>query len=252
MTWNPNQYHKFKTEREQPFNDLLQLINIRPNLQVIDLGCGTGELTAQLHDLLPYSQVLGIDSSAQMLEKAQGDNKSLRFELKEIQDLQGQWDIIFSNAALQWLPDHQQLIPQLFSRLKPQGQLIVQLPSNKNHIAYRLIQDLIRKAPFRDYLQGFEFELNALGINDYAETLYNCRAANITVLEKVYPCIMEDYRGIIEWVKGTALTPYLQRLSTEQQAEFLAVYAQDLQKALPQSPLFFGFRRILFAASMPE
>lgn len=250
MTWNPEQYHKFKTEREQPFQDLIQLINIRPDLQIIDLGCGTGELTAQLQKILPHSHILGIDSSAEMLSHTHSDH-NLRFELIDIKEIQGQWDIVFSNAALQWLPDHHTLIPYLFSLLKPQGQLIIQLPSNQNHMAYRLIRNIVKEPPFRDYLNGFEFELTALGISEYAEILFRSGGVDITVLEKVYPCIMQDFRGIIEWVRGTALTPYLSRLSPVQQNEFLAVYAQRLQAAFPEQPVFYGFRRILLAATKP-
>ena len=112
MTWNPAQYHKFQKERFAPFEDLIQLIHIRPGLKVIDLGCGTGELTRRLADLLPDSDVLGLDSSDEMLEKAQAQARpGLRFQKGQIEEAEGQWDLVFSHAALQWVDDHRALWP---------------------------------------------------------------------------------------------------------------------------------------------
>ncbi|HEX5808123.1 MAG TPA: methyltransferase domain-containing protein, partial [Anaerolineales bacterium] len=103
MAWEPKQYHKFQAERSAPFFDLLALVEIRPNLKVVDLGCGTGELTRQLADALPDSDVTGIDSSAQMLEKASPlSSPNLHFEQGDQAQLTGEWDLIFSNAALHW------------------------------------------------------------------------------------------------------------------------------------------------------
>src|SRR5512143_449393 len=100
MPWDPKQYHKFQAERSAPFFDLLALVEIRPNLKVVDLGCGTGELTRQLADTLPDSDVTGIDSSSQMLEKAASyASANLRFEQGDQSQLTGEWDLIFSNAA---------------------------------------------------------------------------------------------------------------------------------------------------------
>src|SRR5687768_16164416 len=107
MTWDPNQYHKFQAERSAPFFDLLTLVEVRPNLKVVDLGCGTGELTQKLADALPDSDVTGIDSSLQMLEKAASLSRSgLHFEQGDQSQLTGEWDLIFSNAALQWSEYH--------------------------------------------------------------------------------------------------------------------------------------------------
>ena len=112
MTWNPAQYHKFQKERFAPFEDLIQLIHVRSSLKVIDLGCGTGDLTRRLADLLPDSDVLGLDSSDEMLEKAQAQARpGLRFQKGQIEEAEGQWDLVFSHAALQWVDDHRALWP---------------------------------------------------------------------------------------------------------------------------------------------
>src|SRR5512138_524259 len=115
MPWDPNQYHKFQAQRSAPFFDLLALVDVRPNLQVIDLGCGTGELTHQLADRLPGSKVTGLDSSPQMLEKAAAfASPELQFVQGDQAQLHGEWDLIFSNAALQWSEEHAQLVPDLY------------------------------------------------------------------------------------------------------------------------------------------
>ncbi|KAB2819047.1 MAG: methyltransferase domain-containing protein, partial [Candidatus Dadabacteria bacterium] len=100
MSWNPELYHKFRSERSAPFDDLMDLVVLSDGLRVIDLGCGTGELTRMLADRLPGSDVLGIDSSPEMMEQAKSkEREGLRFELGSIQDVSGEWDLIFSNAA---------------------------------------------------------------------------------------------------------------------------------------------------------
>lgn len=107
MAWNPDQYNQFKAERYAPFYDLLQLIEIKTGLDVVDLGCGTGELTHQLAEVLPDANILGINSSAEMLDKAKAyANQRLRFEQKTIEaqlDTAKLWDLVFSNAAIQWV-----------------------------------------------------------------------------------------------------------------------------------------------------
>jgi len=107
MPWDPKQYHKFQAERAAPFFDLLALVEVRPHLKVVDLGCGTGELTHQLAAALPDSDVTGIDSSPSMLQKAESfAGPQLRFEQGDQSLLNGEWDLIFSNAALHWSEDH--------------------------------------------------------------------------------------------------------------------------------------------------
>src|SRR5688500_15862848 len=125
MPWDPKQYHKFQAERSAPFFDLLALVEIRPNLKVVDLGCGTGELTRRLAATLPNSDVTGLDSSVQMLDAARAASQSslgLRFVQGDQAQLTGEWDLIFSNAALQWSEKHTELIPYLYQRLTPGGQ----------------------------------------------------------------------------------------------------------------------------------
>ncbi|MBC7878038.1 MAG: methyltransferase domain-containing protein [Anaerolineales bacterium] len=248
MPWNPEQYHKFQSERSAPFYDLLKLVLIRPNLKAVDLGCGTGELTRILADALPESNVTGLDSSLQMLNKAASySSPNLKFEQGDLSALTGSWDLIFSNAAIQWSEDHENLIPQIFSTLNPVGQLCVQIPSNHHHISHLLIRETAKEAPFNKILNNFERIAPVLSIDQYAKILFDQNAKDIIVFEKIYPHVLENSDAVVEWISGTALVPYFERLG-EHKTEFVAVLQTKMKKALPESPLLYPFRRILFSA----
>jgi trans-aconitate 2-methyltransferase len=251
MSWNPDQYHKFQSERSAPFDDLLALVDARPHIKAVDLGCGTGELTHRLADVLPESSVVGIDNSPQMLERAQGVTCSgLTFELADQAGLTGTWDLIFSNAALQWTEDHPALIPRLYACLAPGGQIAVQVPSNHTHISHQLIIQTAQEEPFRSTLMGFVRYAPVLPIDRYAQILFDAGAEEIVVFEKVYTHVLADADAVVEWVSGTALVPYFERLGAEKEA-FLKVLRGKMRAALPASPLLYPFRRILFSARKP-
>lgn len=251
MPWDPTLYHKFQAERSAPFFDLLALVDVRPDLKVVDLGCGTGELTRHLADALPGSDVTGIDSSASMLEKAAAyATSSLRFVQGDQGQLSGEWDLIFSNAALQWSENHRQLIPLLYERLRPGGQISVQVPSNHNHISHQVYRETASEEPFRTVLNGFQRYAPVLAIDEYAELLFKCGAESIVVFEKIYPHILEDADAVVEWISGTALVPYFERLG-ENKAEFVAAIRHKMRAALPETPVFYPFRRTLFSARKP-
>ena len=173
MPWNPDKYHQFQTQRSAPFDDLLKLIEIRPGLKVVDLGCGTGELTRRLANTLPGSDVLGMDSSPQMLERT-GEyvRPGLRFELGDLAGLQGKWDLIISNAALQWSENHVELIPYLFNCLNPGGQIAVQVPSNHGGPTHLIIRDVASREPFQTTLNGWTRQSPVLPIETVASLLF--------------------------------------------------------------------------------
>jgi len=251
MPWNPEQYHKFQSERSAPFYDLLKLVEIRQHIKAIDLGCGTGELTGVLADALPESDVTGLDTSSQMLNKAASHMTSnLRFEQGDLSQLTGNWDLIFSNAAIQWCEDHEKLIPHFFSKLNSGGQLCIQLPSNHNHISHLLIRETAKEEPFKKILNGFERIAPVLTIDQYAKILFDLNAKDILVFEKIYLHILEDSDAVVEWISGTALVPYFEKLG-EHKPEFLETLRRKMKQSLPDSPLFYPFRRILFSAVKP-
>ncbi|HXD10378.1 MAG TPA: methyltransferase domain-containing protein [Anaerolineales bacterium] len=254
MPWNPNLYHKFQAERSAPFYDLLALVDVRPNLKAVDLGCGTGELTRQLADKLPKSDVTGLDSSPQMLDAARAasfSSPNLHFELGDQSQLTGEWDLIFSNAALQWSENHAELIPNLYRKLTAGGQLAVQVPSNHNHISHQIYRETADEDMFKFILQGFQRYAPVLAIEDYARIFFNCGAENIVVFEKVYAHVLEDSDAVVEWISGTALVPYFERLGKHKD-EFVESIRKKMRAAMPDSPVFYPFKRILFSARKPK
>lgn len=248
MAWNPDKYHQFQPQRSAPFEDLLELVIVHPHLQVVDLGCGTGKLTRRLADSLPDSNVVGMDSSPQMLERAQEHARpGLLFELGDQAELDGKWDLIISNAALHWTDHHQQLIPRLFRTLNPGGQLAVQVPSNHRSEAYRTINIVAGRQPFLSVLGGWTRQSPVLALETYADLLYREGAIDIIVFEKVYPHVLENSDAIVDWISGTVLLPYFERLGGMKE-EFTVSLRQEMKDILPDEPVFYPFKRTFFSA----
>jgi trans-aconitate 2-methyltransferase len=250
MPWNPDRYRQFKKERFEPFDDLLRLVKRREGMRVIDLGCGTGELTARLAEALPGSLVTGIDSSSEMLERAKKQERTgLRFAQGSIESVDGEWDLVFSHAAIQWVDDHQSLIPRLLGLLRPGGQLAVQLPSNHDHISHTLIVEIACEEPFRAALGGWTRRSPVLSLQAYAELLYRAGVDEMVVFEKVYAHVLESSDALADWTSGTALVPYFERLPDSLHEPFMQRYRERLRAQRPERPVFYGFKRTLFAVT---
>ncbi|MEN3330803.1 MAG: trans-aconitate 2-methyltransferase [Blastocatellia bacterium] len=253
-TWDPTQYERFRNERSQPFFDLLALVEARPAMRVVDLGCGTGELTRLLHQTLKASETLGLDSSAAMLAKSQGfAGDGLRFEQRDIGEFaaEGGFDLIFSNAALHWLQDHEALLARLTKTLKPNGQLAVQVPANDDHPTHVVAAALARQSPFREAMQSYERHWPVLKPEAYAALLYRLGYAKQSVRLQVYGHLLSTRAEVIEWVKGTLLTDYEKRMPAELFVEFMQQYSERLFEQLEDArPYFYPFKRILFWASL--
>jgi trans-aconitate 2-methyltransferase len=251
MAWNPEIYNQFKSERSAPFYDLLALLNVRAGLEVIDLGCGTGELTAKLAEMLPEARVLGIDSSEEMLAGSRQNNGStLDFECISIENQlkkPQQWDVVFSNAALQWVPDHESLFPQVIAKIKPGGQLLVQMPAQHHNLTNRLLNELAAQEPYAAAYEGWNRISPVLELDRYAEILFENGSKSIQVLEKIYPLVLNDADALLTWVSGTALIPYLERLAEPLKSRFREDYHVLLQQHFPKTPVFYPFKRILMA-----
>ena len=245
-TWNPDQYHRFQSERQQPFFDLLALVQPAADMRVVDLGCGTGELTRELHARLGARETLGLDSSAAMIERsAEHVVDGLRFAHADIGDVSadGAYDLVFSNAALHWLPDHPALLARLTRALRPDGQLAVQVPANHDHPSHLVAAGLAADfgIPPR--------ESPVLPPEAYAVLLERLGYAQQHVRLQVYLHRLPSRDDVVEWVKGTLLTDYERRLSPEAFREFLVRYRERLLPRLEDTrPYGFAFKRILFRA----
>jgi trans-aconitate 2-methyltransferase len=252
--WNPEQYTRFQNERSQPFFDLLALVEPRPSMRVVDLGCGTGELTRLLHDQLKAGSTLGIDSSASMLAKSEAlAGNGLRFAQGNISDFTADhsFDLIFSNAALHWLPDHEALLRQLTAALAAGGQLAVQVPANDDHPTHVIAAQVADESPFREAMRGYRREWPVLKPEAYAVMLNRLGYKRQQVRLQVYGHTLGSRDDVIEWVKGTLLTDYEKRLATDLYADFLRLFRARLLGVLEDTrPYFYPFKRILMWAEL--
>ncbi|AKU92539.1 methyltransferase domain-containing protein [Vulgatibacter incomptus] len=252
MDWNPTRYLTFEAERTAPFEDTFGLVHPRTGMRVVDLGCGTGALTAQLAERLPGSRVLGVDSSPAMLERAKplaGPN--LRFERGELQALEGEWDLIFAHASLQWVDDHPSLLARLRERLAPGGQLVAQVPANHGHYTHVELASVAGEPPFREAFAGWARKSAVLGPSEYARLLFDLGFEAIAVRLVVYPHVLADADALVEWMRGTGMRPYVERLKEPLRQAFLDRYTEVLRERAPERPVFFPFERILLAGTRP-
>lgn len=251
--WNPGLYQQFQAERAAPFYDLMGLLREpTPNMRIVDLGCGTGELTALLPEAFAGSVVVGIDSSPAMLAQAAPHaSDRLFFEQGDLSELEGEWDLIFSNAALHWIPDHSSLLQHLYDLLRPGGQLAAQVPTNHGHPSQTLMADLAREEPYRSALDGWEKTWSVLDLHRYGELLYALGGVNIVVLEKLYPQVVDNAEAMVRFTESTAMRPYLDRLPDKLHAPFRQTLIDQLTVVFPGSPVFFGFKRFFFTVRKP-
>ena len=247
--WDPERYERFRTERERPVDDLLALVRPVPGGRVVDLGCGTGRITARLHQRTGARQTVGIDSSARMLAEADslaGDG--LRFahgDLREVDGPEGGWDVVFANASLQWVPDHEVLLPGLVSGLAPGGQLAFQVPANFDHPSHTIADEV--GATFG--LAPLDRAIGVLTPARYAEILWSCGLRDLDVTMRIYGVAMDRADGVIDWVSGTLLTRFEAALDDETFEAFRQQYRTRLLDALGdptgERPYYYAFPRIL-------
>ncbi len=247
MTWDPKKYNEFKEERSKPFEDLASHIIDKPNLKVIDLGCGTGELTKKLSEKLTNPTILGIDNSAEMLAKAP-IQQNLQFQekpiLKQLNE-ETKWDLIFSNAALQWIDNHEELFPKIISHLNPNGQLAVQMPQQNENILNKILLNLVQEQPFASYLNNWKRPSPILTLDEYAKLFFQNGGHNLVLYEKVYPIISNNQNDFFEFISGSALTVYQERLNENQFAELTAEFQKRINNYFPAVPSIYAFRRLV-------
>ncbi len=240
--WSPEQYERFKDERAQPFWDLVALIEHRPRMHIVDLGCGTGELTRAMHDHLQAEETIGIDSSETMLLKSSAfGTKMLRFEKGTIESFVADrpFDLVFSNAALHWVADHRSLFRRLTSFVEHDGQIAVQMPANDDHPSHRTAAAVAGEL-------GIEPKpTHALAAEEYAQLLFELGYKRQHVRMQIYGHVLPSSAEVLEWVRGSLLTYY-----EHCDSRFLDLYRERLLAALgDQRPFFYTYKRLLIWGS---
>ncbi len=228
--WNPVTYLKFGSQRLRPALDLMEQIPLESPERIVDLGCGPGNVTELLKQRWPKADVMGIDNSSEMLEKAKNNYQDISWQHANIVDWtpKEKIDLIFTNACLHWLGDHETLFPRLLSFLKPNGVLGVQMPNNFSQPTHRAIGDLL----------GHDHPLCPGHPVHQPQDYYNWLSPLCQYLdlwETTYSHILEGENPVADWTKGAALRPVLAGLETEEEKQrFEQAYRERIAKAYPK------------------
>ncbi|MET0393193.1 MAG: methyltransferase domain-containing protein [Chitinophagaceae bacterium] len=251
MPWNPEKYNQFKKIRYQPFFDLAELITADGLEQGVDIGCGTGEQTSILAEKFEQAFFLGIDPSSEMLAKSKElESSNLHFKSTTVESFiasaqERKWDLVFSNAALQWSDGHETLFPRLIALLSDKGQLAIQMPVQKENLLNQLLFNLVQEQPFAGFLQGWKRTSPLLSMDQYAQLMFGNGLHRIQVIQKVYPIIADDAEQLFDFIAGSSLIPYLERMTGSQQALFTGEYKSRIRKVFPRFPAIYPFKRLL-------
>lgn len=251
--WNPGLYLRFERERTQPVRDLVARLEVREPSRILDIGCGPGNSTAVLKERWPRASVTGLDKSRAMIEKARRSRTDVEWlEVDAASDLShlGTFDVVLANASLQWLPNHEALLPRLFRCVGPGGALAVQIPQFDLMPSAEAIRQTTRQAEYESFFSDFDEALHRLDDPAYYDVLSaSSRALDLWVTH--YYHVMEDHAAIVEWMKSTALRTYLDRLPSSQQEPFLAAVLERLKQVYPtqrDGRVLFIFKRLFFIA----
>jgi trans-aconitate 2-methyltransferase len=269
--WNPRQYRAYSSERARPFFELLARVDVEAPAYVVDLGCGPGERTADLSTRWPGAVVEGIDSSEQMISEArqllrqppeagthprlgagvQGGG-GLRFSVGDL----AEWtpdrpvDVIFSNAAFQWVPEHRRLLPRWVEALAPGGRLAFSMPGNFEGPSHVLLRELCESPRWGDRLGTVNRHNVVDDPADYFELLTDL-GCDVDAWETTYLQVLQGPDPVLAWMKGTALRPALDALTDEgEREEFLGELAVLLRQSYPagRHGTLFPFRRVFVVA----
>lgn len=258
--WDPAQYLNFADQRSRPFFDLVGRIRATAPGYVVDLGCGPGQLTAALADRWPDAEVTGLDSSADMIgaasklladRAAAGIAGRLTFRTGDVTDWQPERpvDVIVSNAVLQWVPGHLDLLPRWADDLAADGWLAFQLPGNFDQPSHAILRELAASDRWRDQLAGVQLNRQAGDPEAYLDLLAS-RGLEVDAWETTYFHVLTGPDPVTEWYKGSGLRPVLSRLTEADAAEFLGAYGARARTAYPAANYgtVLPFRRVFVVA----
>jgi trans-aconitate 2-methyltransferase len=253
-TWNSSQYLKFDDERTRPCRDLVASIKLDHPRQIIDLGCGPGNSTQILAERWPDAEVSGLDSSEEMIRSAGEKYPQQRWQIGDIQEWKARlpYDLVFSNAAFQWVPDHAQVLPHLLRQVTPGGILAFQVPAHIDAPAHELMRNLAASERWRSSFPDKIGEWYAHDAPFYYDVLSE-GSVRLDIWTTEYLHILEGPEAIVEWYKGTGLRPFLDRLAdADDRKNFLADYLAAVTKAFPRRQdgrVFFPFQRLFVIAT---
>lgn len=235
MTWDPAVYMKFGAERTRPAAELLARVPVGEARRAADLGCGPGNSTALLAARWPGAALEGIDNSRAMLEEAGRAGIAARWVEADIAAWRptGTYDVIFANAAFQWVPDHETLLPRLMAALGKGGALAFQMPRNFDAPAHAELRRLASDSPWAEKLAAARDWWNVLEPEDYYAILEGS-AARIDIWETRYHQVLDGEDAVFAWMRGTGARPYLEALAGAEREEFAAEYRARLRSLYPQ------------------
>jgi trans-aconitate 2-methyltransferase len=252
--WNPALYSRYEDERTRPAQELLARVPLAQAASVFDLGCGPGNSTELLVRRFPGAVVTGTDNSEAMLASARKRLPAARFELSDIANWQpgdAAPQLVYANAALQWVPDHARLIPRLFAALAPGGVLAIQMPDNQGEPTHRLMRELACEAPWAAAIGDYsKLRTELFSIDRYYDLLAG-QAAHVDVWRTAYQHPMASAAAIVQWVRATGLKPFVDRLPPDLQASYLAEYERRVAKAYTarsDGKLLLAFPRLFIVA----
>jgi trans-aconitate 2-methyltransferase len=249
--WDPSRYLEFADERSRPFVDLLNRVDVAEPTVVVDLGCGPGQLTASLADRWPNAQIVGLDSSPEMIKRAALlTGPRMRFQLQDLRDWRPETsvDVIISNATFQWVPGHRALLASLVSWLTPDGWLAFQVPGNFDEPSHRLLRELASDPRYAPMLTGVAWPA-AANAADYLDDLAGL-GCSVDAWETTYLHVLSGPNPVFRWISGTGARPVLQTLPDDHRAQFASEYQKLLNEAYPAGSYgtVLPFRRIFVVA----
>jgi len=252
-TWDPDRYLTYADERGRPFVELLARVDAADPAMVVDLGCGPGNLTALLVERWPGAHVVGLDSSAEMIEKARATTPAVDFQVADLRDWatgSDRADVLVSNATLQWVPGHLELLPDLVDRVNPGGWLAFQVPGNFDEPSHTIRAELAAKAPYAEYTA----EVAVPNSYDPAVYLTALRGlgCKVDAWETTYLHVLDGEDPVFTWVSGTGARPTLQALPDDLRVRFEEEFKRRLRAAYPDQDgrVVLPFRRIFVVAQV--
>ncbi len=249
-TWDDQQYLKFAEERTRAAEELLARVRIEKPHRVVDLGCGPGNSTQLLAERWPFAEVIGIDNSPVMLERARSDYPEIEFVEGDVLNYRAEApvDLLFANALLQWVPEQERLLPELMHALVPGGALAFQVPDNTDEPSHHLMREL--PGPWQERFKRLRQRPGVGSPAFYYDQLCP-HAEYVDIWRTTYEHVMNDTQDIVEWLKGTALRPYLEVLDAQEQEAYLSAYKAALEAAYParrDGKRLFSFPRLFVVA----